>query len=45
MLQLTFPLLMVVRIGSDSEASRKLYYRMRNRITGFESMSLKGNIC
>ncbi|KAI8583195.1 hypothetical protein K450DRAFT_224662 [Umbelopsis ramanniana AG] len=25
----------------DSEASRKLYYRMRNRITGFESMSLK----
>ncbi|KAI9289368.1 hypothetical protein BC943DRAFT_314194 [Umbelopsis sp. AD052] len=25
----------------DSEASRKLYYRMRNRITGFDSMSLK----
>ncbi|CAO3676011.1 unnamed protein product [Umbelopsis ramanniana] len=25
----------------DSEASRKLYYRMRNRITGFESMSLR----
>ncbi|KAH8547891.1 hypothetical protein BGW37DRAFT_198208 [Umbelopsis sp. PMI_123] len=25
----------------DSEASRKLYYRMRNRIAGFESMSLQ----